>query len=158
MQLLRSPGGIQAPSWREGLPTLGRAVWTRSQSVPPAWMSHTGSTSGTLPPSDNHCELSSGSFSFPLHFWAFPWCISSLRTALACVMHCLAHHLGLKAPMKLCPHHMVGLLHSVPDIAKKASTMISNTLRCQEPEQGTGPSLDKENKYCFPATNNDWNI
>lgn len=33
MQLLRTPGGIQAPSWRFA---LGRAVWTRSQWVPPA--------------------------------------------------------------------------------------------------------------------------
>lgn len=39
MHPLRTAGGIQAPSWRFA---LGRAVWTRSQWVPPAWQSHTG--------------------------------------------------------------------------------------------------------------------
>lgn len=51
------------------------------------------------PPSDTLWALQCIILLLPITS-TFPWCISSLRTALACVMHCLSCHLELRAARK----------------------------------------------------------
>lgn len=134
MQLLRTPGGIQAPSWRFA---LGRAVWTRSQRVPPACkrvIQVPHKASSLWAPSEPLWALQQVIL-LPITFLGISLMYFKLKD---CTGLCGA----LPGPSpwaedqrnQPCPHHVVGLLHSVPGIAKKAFTVISNTLRCQQPE------------------------